>query len=81
VANTVTFLNHSRTALSAPGIVTQRILLSGNISVCSFRSDQADAVLHAKMTIVAPASKSFCTHDVVKAKISSGVFAPYGQLS
>jgi len=61
---------------SAPGIVTQRMRLSGNISVCNFLSDHADAVLQASMTIVAPASKSFCTPMVVRARISSGFLEP-----
>ena len=67
VAKTATFLRPSSITFSAPGIVTQRTFLFGKISVWIFRSVQAEAVLHAKITIVAPASKSFCTPTIVKA--------------
>lgn len=52
---------------SAPGIVTQRIFLSGKVSFWSFLSVHADAVLHANITILAPASKSFWTPAIVRA--------------
>ena len=64
---------------SAPGIVTPRIFLSGKTSVCNFRRVHAEAVLQARITIVAPASKSFCTPAIVYDCISSGVFSQKGQ--
>ncbi len=66
---------------SAPGIVTPRIFLSGNISFCNLRNVQADAVLQARMTILAPASKSFLTPAIVSACISSGGRSQNGQCS
>lgn len=81
VAKTATFLRPSSITFSAPGIVTQRTFLSGNISVCIFRSVHAEAVLQAKITRVAPASKSFCTPVMVRVWISSGDFSQKGQCS
>jgi len=60
--------------------VTPKTFLPGKIfSVWILRSVHAEAVLQAKITKVAPASKSFLTPDMVRACISCGVRSQKGQ--